>query len=85
MAAAKWGHVAILKQLLAAGAPVDVASESGWTALQTAAYEGKLDVTNVLLAAGVSVNFASTLGWTALHRAARAGDPLMVQALVVGS
>ena len=56
--AADHGHVVVVKLLLAAGAQVDHAENSGTTALWTAACGGHLDVVRVLLNAGADKTIA---------------------------
>lgn len=61
------GDVAAVQRLLAAGADVNAASETGRTPLYRAALSGRTEVVRVLLAAGADVNAATTSGRTPLH------------------
>ena len=69
MKAAQAGDVPKLKRALAAGAAVNVANESGVTALMFAAASGHPDATSVLLKAGAYVDARESRG-TPLHYAA---------------
>src|SRR5262249_15066826 len=53
--AARTGHVAVVRQLLAAGAPVEPATERDATPLHVAAANGHLEVVRVLLTHGAGV------------------------------
>ena len=58
------GHVAIVKEVLAKGAAVDVKFKSGATALYVACQEGYLEIVNLLITAGADVNAQRTNQWT---------------------
>lgn len=58
-----------LKQLLAAGAAVNVADINGTTALYQAAGQGRASAVQLLLATGANVNAACKLGFTPLNLA----------------
>jgi TonB family protein len=71
---ARTGDVPAVRELLAvAGAGVDAADETGWTALMYAAEAGHDDVVEALLEAGARPNLQNQAGETALHLAARHG------------
>ena len=73
-AAARVGTVAILTELLAAGAPVGPTGPSGWTPLHWAAgIEGDLTRARVLLDAGANPGAATRAGFTPLMAAVQAG------------
>jgi len=67
--AAEHGHLAVIDQLLAAGAPVDGLDRDGSTALHEAAYSGQVDTVRHLLARGADPALrdsrfgATPLGW----------------------
>ncbi len=69
-AASGAGHVGVVAALLAAGADVNAASDSGLTALMHVAYNGHLEVVQALVAAGADVNRRSAGGWSAAAIAA---------------
>jgi ankyrin repeat protein len=81
-AASLFGHVGVVTALLAAGAAVDAAGDSGMTALLHAVKEGKLTVVRKLVAAGADVKAADRSGMTALMHAVRLSSLEVVRALV---
>lgn len=72
-AAANGRHVALLRQLLAAGAHVNAVTGDAVTPLQLAAAQGFAEGAHLLLVAGADVNMKSAGGNSALHAAARSG------------
>ncbi|KAJ9441346.1 hypothetical protein DIPPA_13738, partial [Diplonema papillatum] len=50
------GHSEVVKELIAAGAKVDVQDNDGSTALQSASYFGHSEVVKELIAAGAKVD-----------------------------
>jgi ankyrin repeat protein len=56
--------------LLKAGAEVNAQSDSGWTALMFATWQGSPEIVSTLLKAGAEVNAQSENGWTPLLAAA---------------
>lgn len=58
MLAARPGHTAVVRRLIAAGSNVNLRGEGeeGWTALHMAASSGHLGVVNELLRAGANAN-----------------------------
>ena len=80
--AAKDGLVETARTLLAAGAEVDRADNSGWTALFATARFGHVQAMRVLLEAGAEVNRAANNGSTALHVAAQNGQVEAIRTLV---
>ncbi len=95
--AAEQGDVARLKQLLAAGASSNSLNAQGHTALQLAAFHGRLDAAEALLRAGADVNAAGPgqckysfgggsverHGLTPLHLAAIGGHALVIELLTI--
>ena len=94
--AAEEGHLAVVEQLLAAGAEVNAWAAisggegygAGWTPLHGAAVKGHLAVVERLLAAGAEVNTVASSAWTArisgtaLHQAAAQGHVAIVERLL---
>ena len=84
------GDVEEVKRLLAAGADVNEANESGWTAIQWAARgAGKgqespraVEVCRILKEAGADILSINLTGNTALHHAAHWGDPAVTDLLI---
>ena len=64
------GHLAIAKLLVANGAQI---SQSGWTPLHYAAFEGRTEVVRYLLEKGADKDAPAPNGFTALMLAARGG------------
>lgn len=71
---AEWGHLEVVKVLLAAKVTVDPLDDSGWTPLHLAAWDGKAEVVQALLDAGASKGAVGYRGETALHLAAENGS-----------
>jgi hypothetical protein len=82
MAAARMGHVEVVKLLLGAGATVDQRGGAGETALMIAAACGHEATVRVLVAGGASPNQAARDGGTPLMHGARSGHTGVVRALV---
>ncbi|KAI0562528.1 tankyrase-1 [Gracilaria domingensis] len=71
LTAAKYGHLQVLRQLLAAGIHPDTESKKGDTALIYAVTWGHSDVVAILLTTAAFVNHANEEGNTAFHMAAK--------------
>jgi ankyrin repeat protein len=81
--AARQGHEAVMRLLLAHGTYVDTMDELlGNTALMEAAEEGHEAVVRLLLVHGASVEIANVLSKSALTRAARRGHEAVVRLLL---
>ena len=84
------GDVEEVKRLLASGADVNEANDSGWTAIQWAARgAGKgqespraVEVCRLLKEAGADIMSINLTGNTALHHAAHWGDPAVTDLLI---
>jgi hypothetical protein len=75
--------IAPVRDLLDAGARVNLRDEDGRTALMFAAGYGRLEIVELLLRAGAKVNAQSKSGATALMEAAREGATETVRALLL--
>lgn len=65
--AARWGHLALIKEMLNDGIDVNARTETGCTALMLAASGGQRDIVQALIAAGADVNVTDrTKGMTAM-------------------
>lgn len=71
--AAKSGNEPVARQLLAAGAEPNTATEDGWTPLILAAVGNRTSVAQLLLQCRANVDLTDALGCTAEHWAARLG------------
>ena len=81
--AAERGDAEEVNRLLAAGVPIDAATETGVTALHNAACEGHVAVVKVLLDKGANVDPKSTKNYmTPLHLAAMKGHHTVAMALL---
>lgn len=83
--AAQYGHVEVVRALLAASADPDAGSrgDSGNTPLGVACdFQGNEEIAAVLLGAGADVNARMQYGVTPLHRAAENADEPMVRLLL---
>ena len=86
IAAAHLGHVAVVKRLIAAGAPLDHVNNLGWTALIEAIVLGDggqrhTEVLGLLVAAGANVNLPDRNGSTPLTLAIARGYGPMAEIL----
>jgi ankyrin repeat protein len=79
--AARGGKSAILRKLVAAGAPADLASESGYTALMGAARKGHVEAARTLIELGAHVNARDRSGKTALSEAREHGHDNVIALL----
>ena len=70
MRASFFGHVEVVRALLAAGADVDAADNHGYSALIWASWFGLVEVVRALLAAGADKHLAALNGDTAYSDAA---------------
>lgn len=77
-----WGHVDVVKTLIAHGADVNAVSLHGNTALHAAATEGNVEIVTLLLDHGASIDAGTDDGTTALHRAAWRRNRKMVGLLL---
>ncbi|MEO7762471.1 MAG: ankyrin repeat domain-containing protein [Casimicrobiaceae bacterium] len=87
IAAAHLGHHGIVRQLIAAGAPLDHVNNLHWTALIEAIVLGDggprhLDTLQALLTAGASTQLADREGRTPLQLAKARGYDVMTKALI---
>ena len=82
MYAAKDGHTAIIRDLLAASAKLDAKDNDGDTALMYAAIDNRADVAKELLAAGADINAKNKNGETPLIAASLRGRAEVVKALL---
>jgi len=80
-ASANPGDVALLRLLIARGAPLDARAPDGSTPLMLAAAWGGEDLLNALLQAGADPRLADARGRTALDRAAHEGRDYLRPAL----
>jgi len=67
--AARGGKSAILRKLIAAGIPPNLATESGYTALMGAARNGRVEAARALIELGANVNAREKNGRTAVSEA----------------
>jgi ankyrin repeat protein len=86
IAAAHLGHVAVVRELVRAGAPLDHVNNLGWTALLEAIILGDggprhTEIVRVLVAAGAAPGLADRDGATPLAHARRRGYGEMVRVL----
>ena len=86
IAAAHLGHDGVVKQLIAAGAPLDHVNNLHWTALIEAIVLGQggprhQEIVRVLLAGGANTQLADRQGNTPLQLAKARGYPQIVQLL----
>ncbi len=80
--AASYGHTEIIKELIAAGADVNVKNNDGETALMSAAIGGRTEVVKILIIAKADVNAQDNKGETALIEAAYCGHTEVVKMLL---
>jgi ankyrin repeat protein len=74
-------NAAVVKILVAAGAPVDAAQQEGWTPLHAAAQHGDLEMARALLARGADPKRANDKGLSPIGIAAERGDTNMLKLL----
>lgn len=79
-AAAGWGHIGIVRLLLAAGAEVNLREENGETALYSAVSRDHYEIVELLLAAGADPNL-SPRHRTLIEEAVSTGQPSLVRIL----
>ena len=77
----------LVRELVAAGAPLDLVSNAGWSALHYACYRGRTRIVRLLLEGkfdgrGASVDLQNDGGFTALMLAATRGDESIVSLLL---
>jgi ankyrin repeat protein len=82
-AAARSGHVDLVRTLLDAGMAVDSRTANGWTALHLAAWAGRREIVELLLGRGAAPTARTRAGQTAAALAARRGDDSLVKRLTV--
>jgi hypothetical protein len=80
--AATAGHTAVVLEVLAAGAKIDIRDDLGRTPLHLAAGENKVEILRELLKAGADIEAVSDAGETPLIEAARWGHLEAVRALI---
>lgn len=80
--AAEYGHLEIVKELVASGATVDTKGSNGRTALHDACIGGSNDVLVYLISHTTDVNAVDNNNQTALHLACFHGESECVQALI---
>ena len=76
------GDLKKVKELLAAGAPVDERNRGGQTPLMIAVMHNLTPYFKALLMAGADVNAVDAVGESVMHYAGTHGTPLIVQALL---
>lgn len=77
------GRFGVAKLLLDGyGASMECESETGWSALRSAAAYGHTEILNYLLERGANIKVRNNIGWTCLHSAADEGHTSAVQALL---
>ncbi|MCH9005966.1 MAG: TonB family protein [Proteobacteria bacterium] len=80
--AAAGGDTALVTELLANGADVNLLSRNDLTPLHSAGQFGQVETTEMLINAKADVNARTTTGFTALHLAAQEGFPLIAETLI---
>jgi ankyrin repeat protein len=78
---ARDGKSAILRKLVAAGVPADLARENGYTALMAAARKGRVEAARTLIELGANVNAHAQSGKTAISEAREHGHDEVVALL----
>jgi hypothetical protein len=86
IASAHLGHVAVVRELLQAGAPLDHVNNLGWTALLEAIILGDggprhTEIVRMLVAAGATVELADREGTTPFAHARKRGYAQMIEIL----
>jgi len=79
---AKLGQLARVKELIAAGAPVDAVDRRGFTPLMWAAAGGQIEMVRLLLEAGAAADRRASDGTSALMLASANGFADVVRALI---
>lgn len=74
-------YVALVDILIKAGAEVNIAGISGFTALIFASIKGHIEIAKLLLKAGAAINIADVDGHTAWQHAALNGHAEIVKLL----
>ncbi|KAM9302332.1 protein phosphatase 1 regulatory subunit 12A-like [Gastrophryne carolinensis] len=82
MAACSAGDQEEVRELLAAGAPINGTNVDGLTALHQACIDENIDMVQFLVESGASVNQQDNEGWTPLHAAASCGFVSIAQYLI---
>ncbi|XP_018420692.1 PREDICTED: protein phosphatase 1 regulatory subunit 12A-like [Nanorana parkeri] len=82
MAACSSGDQEEVRELLAAGAPINGTNVDGLTALHQACIDENLEMVQFLVENGASVNQQDNEGWTPLHAAASCGFVPIAQYLI---
>jgi ankyrin repeat protein len=77
-----FGHLEVVRALIANGAEVNEVDKDVCTALHYAASDGRSDVIQELIAKGADVNLVESNGMTALHRAVICGHLGVVEVLI---
>jgi len=81
--AARHGHIAVMQELIKAGADINKTLDEGWTPVLQAAVDGQGDAIRFLAAQGAKLDESETFyGDTALHRAVGLGHIDAAAALV---
>jgi ankyrin repeat protein len=83
--AISWAPVECVRELVSAGADVNVQVDDGFPALLNAVMSGRddrLELVRALVELGADLEARGINGWTALHAAASMNDVAMVQLLV---
>jgi len=82
MKAAYSGHVAVIRSLIKAGAPVNARDMDGASALLWAAERGMTESVAALLKQGADIELGNNERWTALFEAANRGHVETVRLLL---
>jgi len=83
--AISWAPVACVRELVTAGADVNVKVDDGFPAVLNAVMSGRgdrLDLVRALAEVGADIQAHGVNGWTALHAAASTNDAAMVRLLL---
>lgn len=76
------GNTEQVRELLDAGADIDIQDKFGRTALMLSAAYGRADTVKLLLDAGADIDRPSKYGWGALHYAAAWGHTGVMELLI---
>lgn len=82
MYAARNGNTLIVKELISAGAKVNMQDAQDWTALMNAASKNYTEIISMLIDAGADVNMKAKRGWTALMAASQCGNESIIRILL---